>query len=614
MDIIFFQIKAIRKGAKPPIWRRAFVPSNITYAQLALILEEILELPYSDRYEFEFYTNKYRLIEWQEEDDKLGDYYYSYLNAPDTYINEWMLNEKWFTFRLRLRHGEEPEYRVEIEKALKDVILNRETGEALNSPLILKEVSVKGDVYWTNAAKINDLLKERYYLNASEAEYLNFSELQHGIQLAQGIGYCEEMVDRNIHSKKSADAMLQELSDTFLNTVVAKRVQELKSNLEIDDETGRILSTEDEIRKETEKLISDLAVDMKQHVHKSMKESMGSVPTSNKRRNSSLEDLFRVYTKQDLLDIAEEIGYHLVAARKDKMAYELARYLLTPDTMRELLLMATTEELDAFEEAMEQECHKPTDEEVDKLATLIDLNYIVVFEDDWIEVPDEVIVVYKILQRNDYRTFHKKAYWMIQCLRCFDVLYVVAPTQILYRMYRQNKEMSKEFNDFMSVLQKLPDRLNPCHVEGGKTISKQALKDNIYKKIEANQRDVDYYVPTMQEIPIYAGETYPICEEAYKALEDFWRNDMKMSDRVCIYLCSQAFRNYSMGYGFSDYMDILNAEEIVFESDRQLEKFASIMMNVNNNTRMFDLRGHKPNEMNQYRNVYKAVRNRPLFP
>lgn len=49
----FYQLKIIRKGTKPPVWRRCLVPSNITFAQMAAVLEEILEYSFTDRYEFE---------------------------------------------------------------------------------------------------------------------------------------------------------------------------------------------------------------------------------------------------------------------------------------------------------------------------------------------------------------------------------------------------------------------------------------------------------------------------------------------------------------------------------------------------------------------------------
>ena len=48
----FYKVKITRKGTKPPIWRRCLVPADITFAQMAVVLEEILEYETSSLYEF----------------------------------------------------------------------------------------------------------------------------------------------------------------------------------------------------------------------------------------------------------------------------------------------------------------------------------------------------------------------------------------------------------------------------------------------------------------------------------------------------------------------------------------------------------------------------------
>lgn len=55
----FYKVKITRKGTKPPIWRRCLVPADITFAQMAVVLEEILEYETSSLYEFEFFQKKY---------------------------------------------------------------------------------------------------------------------------------------------------------------------------------------------------------------------------------------------------------------------------------------------------------------------------------------------------------------------------------------------------------------------------------------------------------------------------------------------------------------------------------------------------------------------------
>ena len=97
---MFIQIKAIRKGTKPPIWRRAYVPMGITFAQLAYIMEILLELPVTDAYEFEFFQEKDRLIEGDNAEQPKIDYRFRYRNAVKASVNDWAESKAWFTFRL----------------------------------------------------------------------------------------------------------------------------------------------------------------------------------------------------------------------------------------------------------------------------------------------------------------------------------------------------------------------------------------------------------------------------------------------------------------------------------------------------------------------------------
>ena len=43
-------------------------------------------------------------------------------------------------------------------------------------------------------------------------------------------------------------------------------------------------------------------------------------------------------------------------------------------------------------------------------------------------------------------------------------------------------------------------------------------------------------------------------------------------------------------------MDIFNKENVVFDSDEQMKKFTTLLVDANNHTRMLDFRGHTPEE------------------
>ncbi len=561
---MFFQIKMIRKGTKPPIWRRAYVPSNITFAQMALVLEELLEFPKTDRFEFEFYQKKDRLIEWHEEDKNVSDFYYTYLNAPDTYINDWFMQEKWFTFRIRGRNML-PEYRVEIEKALDDVTYTA-TGKKLNSPILLTEKSVEKDEYWKNGREINEIFSEYYQLVNGKAEYLYLNELREHIEKKrEGLVYVSIMVNRNIHTKTSGDAMMREIAD-----MVSKAI-------------GM-----DEYKGSARDILYGNAG--KQKIEEQVRQqSRPSLP------KATVEGILSTYTKEELLEIAEEYGLKLKVNRKDQIAYQIARHMLQPEVMRETLFMVSTEELDSFEEAMKKGRYIPDKTEAEQLDTFFEKDYIAEFTDDTIEVPEEIKAIYAILKRTGYREFHRKMQWLSACSIYFEAMYAVAPIRVFYDMYKL--EIKESYETFLNDFKKLPESRNVCAIIGNRMMSKQLVRGKLYKEIELRQRNVDYYLPAKSEILTYSSYGYPADEKAYIDLEHFFRSELQMNFDESHYWCVEAFCNFSAGGLLSHFIQALSSEGIEFSSEQQVKKFADIVMRVNNNTRMFAMRGHTPLEM-----------------
>ena len=152
----FYQLKIIRKGTKPPVWRRCLVPSNITFAQMAVILEEILEYTFTDRYEFEFYQEKKQVRELRENEPQVTSSQYDFINAPDTFVNELFDKLTWFSFRVKNENQKLPEYRAEVEKKFPV-----ETNEAgVDYPCIIKEKTGNEEAFWMEAEKKNKRLKK----------------------------------------------------------------------------------------------------------------------------------------------------------------------------------------------------------------------------------------------------------------------------------------------------------------------------------------------------------------------------------------------------------------------------------------------------------------------
>ena len=188
-----YQIKIILKNSKPPVWRRCLIPAGITFSQLALILEDIVESERCDGYEYEFYQAGIRVREWREGERQAATYYYDFQCASDTFIDSLADKEAWFTFR----PGIGCEYRVEIEKRL---------SEAVSYPVIIKEKTGSQECGWRDADTVNRELEQRYPIQYGEPDYRTFEELREDVEHSdRGLtGACcpKDKTDRNNPSAK----------------------------------------------------------------------------------------------------------------------------------------------------------------------------------------------------------------------------------------------------------------------------------------------------------------------------------------------------------------------------------------------------------------------------
>ena len=58
---MFYQLKITRKGTKPPVWRRCTVAADVTFANMAAMLEKLVQYPSGSLYEIEFFQKKVQI-------------------------------------------------------------------------------------------------------------------------------------------------------------------------------------------------------------------------------------------------------------------------------------------------------------------------------------------------------------------------------------------------------------------------------------------------------------------------------------------------------------------------------------------------------------------------
>lgn len=545
-----YQLKLVIKNTKPPVWKRCFIPAGITFAQLSIILEDIMEISDTDRYEFEFYQKKIHVREWCDGTMALTTYNYDYMCASDTYINDLLEEKDWFTFRIE--DGEQ--YRVTIEKCLED--------SEILFPVIIKQKGVQDIRLWSDIEEKNSELEQYLFVKYGEEEdYRTHEAVQKELESGQkGLRGSIAAVSRQDRSKKSAMTVLRDFVDQVLRPYM------------------------DDVMEE-----------------KQLKEPDYSLILGEKKKKMSrwgnLKTYFLSYSKDELREIAEEL--HLLRYKnlnKSELADKIKNELLRPSVMRSRLLLFNDEEIGAFEEAIEMGgCYFPKEDVQDILESFYRLHYVIIYEDDCVEVPAEVAKVYSQINTPEYQDKRRKASWMYECLEMTDMIYGVAPAKIVHRMYRKQYKIG--YKEFLDIFGQIPEEDRSCVICENKIISKAFYDNGEYIGIERGAEGIQYYIPEKSEIRDYVKNGYPSEEACYKKLRVFMIKDLQLEEWYVEALLADIWGYINMGYGLSTIMDVIEDEEIIFPSQSVSIRFSSIISEIQSRSRRLVLRGNRQEEV-----------------
>lgn len=572
-----YQVKIILKNTKPPVWRRCLIPAGITFAQMALILDEITESEKYDGYEYEFYQAGIHVREWREGERQVTAFSYDYLCAPDTFIDTLADKETWFTFR----PGDSEQYRVEIEKRLSEPIL---------FPVIIKQknTEISG---WRNAETVNKKLAEHYPIHYGEADYRTFRELKKELSISRkglnGACHPEDKTDRRV---LSADSMVRSAADLMLRHYSDEVTEKLLKDMERQKDGGE--PDADVLQS----ILEDTAWRMRQDIREKI---FGCVASEEKSRQPDIKEFLLGATKEELFEMAADLKLsHYKAYNKNRLAEIIRDEILKPEIMKKRMLLLSDAEIQEFESAAAKENgFYPTPKEMKNLEKLYDLAYVMFYADDYAEVPKDAAEIYQTINTPAFQEKRRGTYWLYHCLMFVEMIYQSVPVRIISRILKKclgRKVARKELEEFWD---NIPAELNSCVLQGDRIICKEVLSDKLYLKIEEMQEGKDFYIPEPDEIIEYTENGYPVSDPYYRRLKTFLITKMDMDMEEVEEYMPAIWGHISMGASPSDIMEIFEEDNFVFPTDDAVTEFLSIVTDVNNHTRMVIHRGWTPEEI-----------------
>ena len=542
----FAILKVIRKGEKPPVWRKIRVPLEITFAQLAVILEKVLEINETDKYQFDF-LRKYRMTEITDETAYESPYYYTYLHSPDTFIRNYLECKKRFTFRITDNSTDLPEYAVEVEKY---AVYECENPNHVFTPQILKWTIVPNDRYWARDSKdINKEMEKIFGLSYGENVYPSFFQITENVRSGNGITLSNDTTD--ITDKKKAST-----SETLY-------------------ETGKLLN--------------------EYFKRKQQEQAMGY---------PSMAEILSYYSDDDLKYYSQEFKFDFDFSDRAGSLEKFSKYLLEPEIIKLNLALLKPESLDLIEKCIDDpDIFDKTNPEMRKL---VDLGYFITTIENKILPSREFREIYKNYFSESYRDYHSKVYWLRNCLFTFHWCYSVAPLEIMYELYRTNNSFAHDKDEFTELLTDM-SRFMPTGItiQNGFIISNELLENKIYEKIIKKNNKLEWHIINENEIRELFEHHYPYSSDAYKKLRTFLKNETDFDDEKIEGTCIIVYQFASTGLNsMKIIVSHLTETGVLKNNKRHLNLFTPILDNIIQNTRMPEFKGHTMTEaMNEMDNI-----------
>lgn len=119
-----------------------------------------------------------------------------------------------------------------------------------------------------------------------------------------------------------------------------------------------------------------------------------------------------------------------------------------------------------------------------------------------------------------------------------------------------------------------------------------------FEELRMHQKVMPHYIPEPHELLKYKDELYFERNEAYLNLKKYVKKHLVGGDEVAAeFLCDDIQNICRFGFDIHAVMEELSHRNISFESENQLHEMIELVMDLANNTRLWQNNGHTLNEL-----------------
>ena len=305
------------------------------------------------------------------------------------------------------------------------------------------------------------------------------------------------------------------------------------------------------------------------------------------------------YDKQSLKDFASDLGLSkLSQLNKSQLVDLLSEKITDPEVMFYRMSILDDAMLGFFEKVLDGLCSFTEDEM--EYATVLNEMEVAILRKYEIVIPKDIVATWKQVDTPKFREYQKKASWVWKCVSWAEEMYGITPIEIMLKVINVKSGMDITESEFDEMFFNFPaDQLFSLnfssHIVGMEYLSNKEKFDYVKRQ----QADKEYYIPTVAEVEELYEELALISSKAYKDMHAFLIREASMDPEEAKYMLCDLWMAISEGADWHSVMQSF-ADNIVFDSEDAIKKFASLYMALSNDTRMLINRGHKPSELHNF--------------
>lgn len=600
----YYQIKSIEKGSRPPRWYRVLVPSGITFSQLYVLLayihDELYGLPVY--FEYEMTDREIYLEEFDDGEPLVGNSYRDIYDTRRTYIDTFFKKG----CKISQYTGRDFDLTIEVEKdaeeypgliAPKVIKVSREIageeggqpdGETL--PEALFGVIPDTECYFRYARELADDIGSESIMHVSEEPVTPEESIRKGTNSRareslheammplfgdKDLGPLLEQMEKDLNTKQTPDRYLMNRIENLMLAKYGKTygMFALEASMKGFDTGGELLS-------QLEKRPS--------------------------RSTVRMEDFINCYRKSDLEAIIDEFGLKLPYNRSKRNLLKLIMHdMFSPEAIRNRLIQLEDDEMELFRLTAKSKFGRmpETDEEERTAENLVSELLAVPLRDGRLFITDILRNVYEEADKDALENERKKSVWMYKCLEIARAFYGVMGWDELGHLFaRRFKDVSKE--ELKKVFRRTPEFYNDFEEVGDKLVLSCFLEDDYWKYLEGTvQKDKPFYIPSRQEIEEFYDKGCLLSSRSHHDMFRYFRKTLGCSEKDAELWVLEMYHAINNEARLQEVIDMLqdsssdNEPGFVFGSQKDVEEFVKLYMNMSNHSHIIANRGYPPHDL-----------------